>query len=151
PPAHHARIGLVIDLFLALFIPVLRRDHLHFHPHRLHPSRWLVAKAARFVAHHHPLRPGLFLFQPLIEPRRFKPLCWLHHRVILLSHHPKTLQVHVDRDLAQLNFVLYRRIVLFHCCRGWRSFASSTTHDIYYPLRLRRSVSLPSLRPHLKA
>ena len=49
-PAHHARVELVIDLALALFVPILRRNQEHLGAELLHAPRRLVAEAARFVA-----------------------------------------------------------------------------------------------------
>ena len=131
PPAHHRRIPLVINLPLALLIPALRRDHIDLYSHPLDPTRRLVAEATRFVAERHLLGLLFLFFQPAVKTRRLKPLCRLHRPVIHLAHHPKTLQVHVDGNLAQLNSLLYAVVVLlFHRCRGWCSSASSTTHAI---------------------
>ena len=62
PPTHHQRIVLVVDLTLALLIPVLRRDHVDLHPQPLHPARRLIPKAARLVTDHHPLSQPQLLF-----------------------------------------------------------------------------------------
>jgi hypothetical protein len=99
PPAHHQRVMLVVDLALALFIPVLRRDHIHLHSHRCHPACGLIPKTPRLVAHHHLLGQIQLLAQPQKKDHRLKLLCWLRVALIDLSHHPVVPQVHVDPNL----------------------------------------------------
>ena len=41
-----SRLVIVVDLALALLIPILRRSHIDLHSHRLHPARRLISKAA---------------------------------------------------------------------------------------------------------
>ena len=101
PPAHHLRVELVVDLALALLIPVLRRNHVNFRPHCLHAPCRLIPKAARLVANHHPLCQLPLFFQPVVKCLRRKLLCRLRCAVINLPHHPIVPQVHVDCNLDQ--------------------------------------------------
>jgi hypothetical protein len=101
PQAHHLRVELVVDLVLALLIPVLRRDHVNFRSHRLHAPGRLIPKAARLVAYHHPIGQMTLLLQPGVKGLGRKLLCRLRPPLIDLPHHPIAPQVHVDRNLDQ--------------------------------------------------
>jgi hypothetical protein len=62
PPTHHLRVVFVIDLMLALFIPILRSNPRDLHPQRFHRPRRLIPKASRLLAPHHSLtQPPLLL------------------------------------------------------------------------------------------
>jgi hypothetical protein len=99
PPTHHLRVVLVIDLTLALLIPILRRNHIDLHPHGLHLPRRLIPKTARFVAHHYSLSQAPLLLQPPKKSLGTKLLRGLRSAPLDLAHHPVALRVHVDRDL----------------------------------------------------
>lgn len=105
PSADHQGIVLVVDLTLALLIPILRRDHLDLHPHRFHPARRLIPKAARLLADHHPLGSTPLLFQPAIKCLRSKSLRRLRLTRLDLADHPVIPQVHGDRNLDQADFL----------------------------------------------
>src|SRR5204863_7835283 len=90
-PTHHCCVVLVVDLPLALLIPILRCNHVHFHPHRLHPTRRFVPETSSFVTNYDPAGLSLLLLQPAVKTHRLKPLGRLYHRMIQLPYHPVTL------------------------------------------------------------
>ena len=128
-PTHHLRVVFVVDLPLALLIPVLRRDHIDLHSHRLHPARPLIPKATRLVAHHHSLGYPLLLCQPTTKNLRMKSLRRLRLTVIDLAHHPVVPPVHVDPYLDYSSFLRYGLILNVRVVECGVLAAHSTTHD----------------------
>ena len=120
---------LVVDLLLALLIPVLRRDHIHLRSHLLHPARRLIPKAARLIAHHHLLGHSQLLAQPQGEAHPIKPRRGLWVALIDLTHHPVVPLVHVDRNLDSPSSLRYCFSLSVHVVECGVFAAHSTTHD----------------------